>query len=228
MTTDINNDLTDVDDVIAHGAEPAKESQELSNNDRLINHLDRQAQIIEQQASALKQMQERLDSFGRNKDFRQESEDEDSDDSPAYLTKKQMAQLHQKYVAEAEKRVAVASFNEKLANVRAEIEKPEVAAVLGQLIEKDPLFKESFELMTKSDPIKAGELALKRANQILAKRAAKAPKPLTSSSTAGAGNGAPTSASSQGNKVVTSINGWSTQEDRDAFAKHVYNTIMKR
>jgi hypothetical protein len=195
-----------------------------SANDRLMNHLERQAQIIEQQSLALKEMQDRLASFGSHKTD-QEQQSSDDDDEPAYMTKKQMAQMQSRLIEEAELRATDRSRKEKIDYLDQEIGKPEVEAVVKQLLEKDEFFKESVQAIWKSEPVKARELVLKKAKQVMAKRAS-VPKAMTTASTSSAGNGV--SDVSTQNRNVTSINVHSSEADKLAFAQNFYNNIMKR
>jgi len=106
-----------------------------------------------------------------------------------------------------------------------EISRPEISKVINQMFAEDELFKETIESVFKADPLKGRQLVLKRAKQAMAKTAS-VPKAMTGASTGSSGN-AQIAPQSQQNAEITHINFKSTPEQKEAFAKTLYNKFVR-
>lgn len=201
---------------------PAEEPKE-NVSERLMQHLDRQAQLLEQREEELRIMREQIASFG------QKPVEDPEDDEQVYLTKRQLAEMEKRVSEQAERRasekVYKRMYEEKIEELDAEFKRPEINSLAQKILEEDEVFKEMASTIHAKDPLKAKQMIMKKVKGAMAAaKKASVPKTPAGASIGSTNSGA---AKEEGAKRdVTFVNGRSTDADRQAFAEGLYKKIL--
>ncbi|MGL5039582.1 MAG: hypothetical protein ACRC6D_05605 [Aeromonas sp.] len=199
---------------------PTEEPKE-NVSERLMQHLDRQAQLLEQREEELRSMREQIASFG------QKPVEDPEDDEQVYLTKRQLADMEKRVSEQAEQRasekVYKRMYEEKVADLHEQLSRPEVNSLAEKILEEDEVFKEMVLSIHKTDPLKAKQMMMKKVKNSMAKKASVPKTP------AGASVGSTNAGAAKEEAVkrdVKSINGRSSEDDKLAFAENLYKKIL--